>query len=304
MSKLSSYAQTLDALARLNLGMAAGKGAAFFAVLDTRMGAAPWLLALVTAAPYLANLFAPAWVGQSQRWGIRLLVVASLVASAGVLFLLSVAQTPAVFALLVVLYYLFYGVSDPLYVALAELVYPERTGTKLGRAQALFNAAHIGAALLAVNSAALIVVSWGWGALAEQLKRLLPLFYLALAAMIGMALLYAFGRSFGLLLIANILCGIGGRAIAIAWRLFTMQIEAYRTDDLAGLHLLTCGLRGLYAPALGVLLVSFWNPTGAMLVAAGMLALGGLVLLPLKETASTSLAPEILPSLSEQEREP
>ena len=52
--------------------------------------------------------------------------------SAGVLLLLSVAQTPAVFALLVVLYYLFYGVSDPLYVALAELVYPERTGTSWG----------------------------------------------------------------------------------------------------------------------------------------------------------------------------
>ena len=116
--------------------------------------------------------------------------------------------------------------------------------------------------LLAVNSAALIVASRGWGAIAEQLKRLLPLFYLALAAMIGMALLYAFGRSFGLLLIANTLCGIGGGAIAIAWRLFAMQIEAYRTDDLAGLHLLTCGLLGLYAPALGVLLVSFWNPTG------------------------------------------
>jgi predicted MFS family arabinose efflux permease len=374
-------------------------GAAFFAVLDTRMGAAPWLLAIVTAAPYVANLFAPAWVAQSQHWGIRLLVVASLVASAGVLLLLSLAPTPVVFALLVVLYYLFYGVSDPLYVALAELVYPERTGTKLGRAQALFNAAHIGAALLAgwlldqwgelvplalaaastliaafvylplpaqmgvskdetaspwrivredrmirrillffmvsgtgmvmmlpilplievrlvglsnseigmllaANSAALIVASWGWGALAEQLKRLLPLFYLALVAMLGMALLYAFGRSFGLLLIANILCGIGGGALAIAWRLFAMQIEAYRTDDLAGLHLLTCGLRGLYAPALGVLMVSFWNPMGTMLVAAGMIALGGLVLLPLKEADRTSPSNVVLQASPEREHEP
>ena len=41
MSKLSSHAQTLDVLARVNLGMAAGMGAAFFAVLDTFMGAAP-----------------------------------------------------------------------------------------------------------------------------------------------------------------------------------------------------------------------------------------------------------------------
>jgi MFS family permease len=327
-----------------------------------------------------------------------LLVVVSLVASAGVLLLLSVAHTPVVFALLVVLYYLFYGVSDPLYVALAELVYPERTGTKVGRAQALFNAAHIGAALLAgwlldrweelvplalaaastliaafvylplparmgvsedetvspwrivredrmirrlllffmvsgtgmvmmlpvlplievrlvglsngeigvllaVNSAALIVASWGWGALAEQIKHLLPLFYLVLAGMLGMALLYAFGRTFSLLLIANILCGIGGGAIAIAWRLFAMRIDAYRTDDLAGLHLLTCGLRGLYAPVVGVVLVSLWNPMGAMLVAAGIIALGGLVLLPLKETASTSPTPETLQASPEQEGE-
>ena len=206
MSKLSSHAQTLDVLARVNLGMAAGLGAAFFAVLDTRMGAAPWLLALVAAAPYLANLFAPAWVGQSQRWGIRLLVVVSLVASAGVLLLLSVAQTPAVFALVVVLYYLFYGVSDPLYVALAELVYPERTGTKLGRAQALFNAAHIGAALLA-----------GW--LLDRWEHLFPWRIVREDRMIRRILLFLIVSGTGMVMMLPVLPLIEVRLVGLdQWR--------------------------------------------------------------------------------------
>ena len=159
--------------------------------------------------------------------------------------------------------------------------------------------------LLAVNSAALIVASRGWGAIAEQLKRLLPLFYLALAAMIGMALLYAFGRSFGLLLIANTLCGIGGGAIAIAWQAVRDADRSLSDRRPGGVAFTDLRSARTVCSGAGCAPGEFLeSDRGTMQVAAGMLALGGLVLLPLKETASTSLAPEILPSLSEQEREP
>jgi len=63
-----------------NLGLATGLSVAFFAVLATRLGASPWLLALIISAPYIANLLAPFWVSQAKNWGVRELTVGSLVA--------------------------------------------------------------------------------------------------------------------------------------------------------------------------------------------------------------------------------
>jgi predicted MFS family arabinose efflux permease len=76
-------------------------------------------------------------------------MVGSLSAVAVVLLPLGWARSPLAFALLVLLYYLFYGIGDPLYVALAEIVYPERTGSSLGRVQAVFNGVHALANVLA-----------------------------------------------------------------------------------------------------------------------------------------------------------
>lgn len=142
MSTNRSHTKTFDTLIHASLGLAAGLSAAFFAVLAARLGASPWLLALVASAPYLANLLAPFWVTQARSWGAPGLMVGSLAAAAVVLILLGLARSAMVFALLVLLYYLFYGVGDPLYVALAEIVYPERTGSSLGRVQAVFNGVH------------------------------------------------------------------------------------------------------------------------------------------------------------------
>jgi predicted MFS family arabinose efflux permease len=367
-------AQRLDAGAHLALGTAAGLGAAFFAVLDTRLGASPWLLAVIAGAPYVGSLLAPVWVRQGQRLGIRTLMVTSLIASAITLALIGLAQGPGIFAFLTLLYFLLYSVDEPLYVALAERIYPERTGSHLGRIQAIFNgsraaagllagwlfdhwgrlatlllaaATTVGAALLyvplpmpaseqsrlvgpwrilredrmvqrmalffmvsgtgmvmmlpvlpivevrlarlsngeigallAVNGAALLVASWALGALIERHQHLLPALRLSLAAIVGMALLYAFGRSFLVLLIANVLCGVGGAGIAVVWRLIAIQFPAYRTDELSGLHLLSCGVRGLYAPFLGVALLSLGSVVIPLLTAAALVALGSLLLLP------------------------
>jgi predicted MFS family arabinose efflux permease len=303
-------------------------------------------------------------------------MVGSLGAAAVVLPILGWTHSPLVFALLVLLYFLFYGIGDPLYVALAEIVYPERTGSSLGRVQAVFNGVHAlanvlagwlmdtlgvfvtlaiaavstgvaavaylpfpnltnktqeGAAspwqilrqdglirrmvltlmvagtgmvmmlpafplievkqlgldntqigiLLAVNSLTLVAASWFWGRrLSETPAHIVNAFRLGLLAVGGMAVLYALGGSFWELLFANILCGIGGSAISVGWRLFAINQPVYGTDDLSGLHLLTCGIRGLYAPALGALLISLWNPAVALWVAAALVLIGILMLPP------------------------
>jgi MFS family permease len=139
---MSGHTAACDTIIHISLGLAAGLSAAFFAVLATRLGASAWLLALIASAPYLANLLAPFWVTQARRWGTRGLMVGSLGAASVVLFVLGWTRSPLVFALLVLVYYLFYGIGDPLYVALAEIVYPERTGASLGRLQAISNGVH------------------------------------------------------------------------------------------------------------------------------------------------------------------
>lgn len=384
MNSMSTHPFRLDVVAHAGLGLAAGVSSAFFAVIAVRLGASPWLLALITGAPYLTNLLAPAWAAQAHQMGTRWLVVGSLIATAVVLLFMGMAQSALSFALLVVLYYLFYGVSDPLYVAMAEIVYPERTGASLGRVEAVFNTAHalasgvagwlmdlwgmrlvsaiaalstsVAAAayvpfpdmprtdssaeaspwhfvrqdgvlrqmllvfmvagtgmvmmlpafpiveveqlglsnsqiglLLAVNGLALIFASGVWGHLGEKPERSTILLQGGMVGIFGMALLYAFGGSFTALLVANFLCGIGGAAISIGWRLFAIRLAAYETVDLAGLHLFTCGLRGLYAPALGALLLSLWNTAATFVIAAVLIAVGifMLSLVPSQATAGS-----------------
>ena len=378
---MSSHTGTFDTIIHASLGLAAGLSAAFFAVLATRLGASPWLLALVASAPYLANLLAPFWVVQARRWGTRWLMVGSLAAAGTVLLLLGLVRAPLVFALLVLLYYLFYGIGDPLYVALAEIVYPERTGSSLGRVQAVFNGVHAlanalagwlmdtfgvfitlamaaistgvaavsyvpfpnlsnssqeGTAspwqilrqdslirrmvltlmvagtgmvmmlpafplievkqlgldntqigiLLAANSLTLVAASWLLGRrLSETPAHIVNAFRLGMLAIVGMAVLYAIGGSFWELLFANILCGVGGSAISVGWRLFAISLS-YSTDVLSGLHLMTCGIRGIYAPAFGALLIAIRNPAVALWVAAALVLVGMLMLPPAEMIAS------------------
>jgi predicted MFS family arabinose efflux permease len=378
---MNGHAGTFDTIIHASLGLAAGLSAAFFAVLATRLGASAWLLALIASAPYLANLLAPLWVVQARRWGTRGLMAGSLAAAGVVLLVLGLVHSALVFALLVLLYYLFYGIGDPLYVALAEIVYPERTGSSLGRVQAVFNSVHALAnalagwlmdtlgifftlamaavstgvaavsylpfpslskttqegatspwqilrqdslirrmvltlmvagtgmvmmlpafplievkqlgldntqigVLLAVNSLTLVLAAWLWGRrLSETPAHIVNAFRLGMLAIAGMAVLYALGGSFWELLFANILCGIGGSAISVGWRLFAINYP-YGTDDLSGLHLLTCGVRGLYGPALGALLIALWKPSVALWVAAALVLIGMLMLPPIGTIAS------------------
>jgi predicted MFS family arabinose efflux permease len=383
---MNRHTATYDTIIHASLGLAAGLSVAFFAVLAARLGASAWLLALISSAPYLANLLAPFWVVQARIRGTRGLMVGSLGAAAVVLLLLGWTRSSVVFALLALLHSLLNSIGGPLYVALAEIVYPEQTGSSLGRVHAVFNGMHAlanalagwmmdtlgvfvtlaiaavstgvaavfylpfpnlsnksqaGAAapwqilrqdslirrmvltlmvagtgmvmmlpalplievrqlglsntqigfLLAVNSLTLVAASWLWGRwLSGTPMRIANAFRLGMLAMVGMAVLYALGGSFWELLFANILCGIGGSAISVGWRLFAIHHTGYGTDDLSGLHLLTCGVRGLYAPALGALLIAVWNPAVALWVAAALVLIGIFMLPP------TGMITSLIPS--------
>jgi predicted MFS family arabinose efflux permease len=147
--------------------------------------------------------------------------------------------------------------------------------------------------LLAINSLALVTASWLFGRrLSETPARIVNAFRLGMLAIVGMAVLYAIDGSFWELLFANILCGIGGAAISVGWRLFAINLS-YSTDVLSGLHLLTCGIRGLYAPALGAVLISIWNPAVALWVAAA-LVLAGMLMLPPAEMIASLATPKPL----------
>jgi len=382
---MTNHTATFDTIIHASLGLAAGLSAAFFAVLATRLGASPWLLALVASSPYLANLLAPFWVAQTKHLGARRMMIGSLAAAAVVLIFLGLVRSALFFSLLVLLYYLFYGVGEPLYVALAEIVYPERTGASLGRVQAVFNGirglanvlagwmidrlgvfitlataaastllaaasylpfpelpkaapndltspleilrkdslvrrmiltlmvagtgmvmilpafplieikqlglsnAQIGI-LLAVNSLALMIAGEIWGRkLSESPTHVVNAFRLGMLSIVGMVVIYATGKSFWWLLIANILCGIGGSALSVGWRLFAIKLS-YGTDVLSGLHLLTCGMRGLYAPFLGALLIAIWSPQVSLWVAAGLI-IAGIFILPPVSRISLAFVP-------------
>jgi len=121
--------------------------------------------------------------------------------------------------------------------------------------------------------------------LGETPAYIVNAFRLGMLAIVGMAVLYAIGGSFWELLFANILCGVGGSAISVGWRLFAISLS-YSTDVLSGLHLMTCGIRGIYAPAFGALLIAIRNPAVALWVAAALVLVGMLMLPPAEMIAS------------------
>jgi MFS family permease len=125
--------------------------------------------------------------------------------------------------------------------------------------------------LLAVNSLAYILGMEIWPRYVKSLPRLYITFSIGIIAMIGMALIYAFAPNYFMLIIANIFCGIGGSSISFFWQTFSISNPDYRTEDLSSLHLFTCGIRGIYAPLLGALIVSVLSVKMNFLLSIGII---------------------------------
>jgi MFS family permease len=113
--------------------------------------------------------------------------------------------------------------------------------------------------LLAVNSLAYILCMEVWSYYVKNITRLYTTFSVGIVAIIGMALIYAFLPDYFMLILANIFCGIGESSLSFFWQTFSISYPDYRTEDLSSLHLFTCGIRGIYAPLFGALIISVFD---------------------------------------------
>lgn len=133
--------------------------------------------------------------------------------------------------------------------------------------------------LLAVNSLAYIIAMEVWPRVVRNVAALFVTFSVGLAAIAVMALLYGFFPTYALLIVANVFCGIGGSSISFFWQTFSISHPDYRTEDLSSLHLFTCGVRGVYAPLLGALIIALLGVKMNFVLSAGVVLIGLLLFL-------------------------
>ena len=372
----------LDILAHIGMGISLGMGAEYFGVLATRYGASAFMLAIIGSAPFLANLFAPLWSKQSKQWGAKRLLIFSFFASALVILFMINETDPLIFSLFVLLFFLLYGISDPIYVVLAEDTYSQKTTDYLGKTEGIFSLSHalgsgiigrlidlfgnwiafvlaIAGNLLAgfsflffpnektslnndqdvrdsssfrlfkenkdirylvltfmipgigmllmipalpiievrlahlsntqigilfgLNGIVWFLFSILWGKLADRFNIIFIIFQLSFLSLGAMALFYTYTQNFWGLLLGNIFCGIGGSAIAVGWRVQAIRFKQYETEDIAGLHLFTCGVRGLIVPFIGAFIIHQFGVNANMLIALGFLFSGFILFFQLRK---------------------
>lgn len=133
--------------------------------------------------------------------------------------------------------------------------------------------------LLAVNSLAYIIAMELWARIVRSVATLHVTFIVGLVSIAIMALLYGFFPTFALLIVANVFCGIGGSSISFFWQTFSISHPDYRTEDLSSLHLFTCGVRGVYAPLLGALIIAALGVKMDFVLSAVVVAIGLLLFL-------------------------
>lgn len=133
--------------------------------------------------------------------------------------------------------------------------------------------------LFSINSLAYILGIEAWNRFVKNLSRLYMTFNIGIISIIFMGLIYAFFPNYLNLIIANIFCGIGGSSISFFWQTFSITYPDYRTEDLSSLHLFTCGIRGIYSPLIGSLIISFIGLKFNFLISIIFVLIGFLIFL-------------------------
>jgi len=113
--------------------------------------------------------------------------------------------------------------------------------------------------LFAVNSVSYILGTEMWSQYVKSVPHLYVTFTIGLISIITMALIYAFIPNYLMLIVANIFCGVGESSISLFSQTFSISNPDYRTEDLSSLHLFTCGVRGIYAPLIGSLIITAYS---------------------------------------------
>ena len=141
----------IDAISSVSFGVFAGAFYPFFAVVAVRLGAAGTLLALITAAPYMGQLFAVYWGHRSDQNSKKLpFVVYGGMISRILIIVLAFTRDVNFFALLVILHFLFASISGPAYTSLIRKIYPIKyRGQILGGIQFIIGMVRVGVTYIA-----------------------------------------------------------------------------------------------------------------------------------------------------------
>ncbi len=127
---------------------------------------------------------------------------------------------------------------------------------------------------IAVNSISYVFFAELWGRNIRKAEHIVRFFQIGFLGIAGMAVIYFMSAAYWHIIVANVLCGLGGSAISIGWQSFSMAVPEYRTEDLSALHLTTCGIRGLYAPSIGAMIISMVNLRATFLISLVFILVG------------------------------
>ncbi|MBP1911677.1 MFS transporter [Thermococcus stetteri] len=141
---------------------------------------------------------------------------------------------------------------------------------------------------LAVESVSYALFVELWGKSISRPSHVVRVFQAGFLAIGGMAVVYYLSRSFYPVLLASFLCGVGGSAVSIGWQVFAMSVPDYRTEELSALHLTTCGIRGLYAPLLGSLVIELFGVRADFVIAGSLVLISALLAERIKKSVRES----------------
>ena len=110
----------------LGAAMAGFTGPFVMVIARDKLHTSATLLGLMTAAPFLGNLFAMVWANAMEGKNKVPFVVWSTLAARGVFFLILFATTSATFATVIIVSSLLTTVASPAYAAVMKEIYPNR----------------------------------------------------------------------------------------------------------------------------------------------------------------------------------
>ena len=136
LDDITKFNFRIDALSAVSFGIFAGAFFPFFSITAVRLGASGILLALITAAPFMGQLFAVYWGHRSDQGQKLPFIVTSGILSRVTLIILALTHNVEIFALLIVLHFLFASAGSPAYAALMKKIYPlQYRGQLMGKIQ-------------------------------------------------------------------------------------------------------------------------------------------------------------------------
>jgi len=114
-----------DSLGGIFYGIFFGMSIAFFPIILRKMGAVDFQVAAITSFPFVGALFAIFWAHHSSRRPKMAFVVRFKTIARCILLFTLFAYNPAIFVLIVLLYWIFELGASPAYTGIMQDIYPE-----------------------------------------------------------------------------------------------------------------------------------------------------------------------------------